>query len=84
MTDGVREPREQAETMASDWEWIKKTLIMCSDRAVMGDPLRLTRPDSVPAHWDLVDLFRRNAHRMIDDIFSTAIVVEPEEPDAGP
>ena len=79
----IQEPRDQAETMASDWEWIRKTLIMCADRAVMGNPLQLERPRTIPAHWDVVDLQRRNAHRLIDDIFSTAVVVDPEEDNAG-
>ena len=79
----IQEPRDQAATMASDWEWILATLRMVEDRALTGTPLQITRPSWMSANADVRLLMRNAVAKQIDAIFSTAVVVEPEKSDVG-
>lgn len=75
-------PRDKAATMASDWSWILKTLRMCEDRALTGTPLHLRRPPWLSPQADVKMLSRNSIMRAIDNVFSTAVVDEPEEGNA--
>jgi hypothetical protein len=70
----IAEPREQQAAMQTDWDWILKTLQMCQDRALTGTPLHLRRPAWLSPSADCAMTLRNGVVRMIDDIFSTAVV----------
>jgi hypothetical protein len=60
--------------MQHDWEWILKVMRMCQDRALTGTPLRLHHPTWLSPQCDYKWTMRNAVVRMIDDIFSTAVV----------
>lgn len=70
----ISEPRDQEAIMQSDWHNVLCTLRMLQDRALTGTPLHVRRPSWLSPTADPVPLLREGAKRMIDDLFSTAVV----------
>ena len=79
----IAEPRTPAETQQADWNWICDVLIMVRDRARAGTPVHLRRPQGWPPNADIADTMRYSMYRQIDSILSTAVIIEPEAPDAA-
>jgi hypothetical protein len=78
----IREPRDKGALMQSDWYNVLCTLKMLQDRALTGTWLHIKRPDWYPKNGAYDQMQRDAAKGMIDDIFSTVVVDEPEEADA--
>jgi hypothetical protein len=77
-------PRDQQATMQTDWDWILKALRMCQDRALTGTPLHLRHPAWLPPSADCAMTLRNSVVRMIDDIFSTAVVEREDAAESAP
>jgi len=70
--------------MQSDWNNVLWALGELQDRALTGTRLRLKRPAWYPHNGGYVQRQRAKAMQMIDDIFSNAIVDDPETINAEP
>jgi hypothetical protein len=70
----IVEPRDQQATMQADWDWILAVLKMCQDRALTGTPLHLRHPAYLSPKADYARTLRNGMVRMLDDVFSTAVV----------
>jgi hypothetical protein len=66
----------QADLQQIDWGWILRVLTIVRDRAQSGTPLHVTRCPWLAG--DPREQMRNGAVRMIDEIFATAVVDEPE------
>jgi hypothetical protein len=74
----IAEPRDTQNLMRADWQWILRALTMTRDRARSGTPLHITRPAWLQPQADTVALMRDGVKAMINDIFATAVVDEPD------
>jgi hypothetical protein len=80
----VRQPRNQQATMQADWNCILCVLRMCQDRALTGTPLHLIQPSYWPPKGDYARTLRSSMIRMIDDVFSTAVVEREDATQSEP
>jgi hypothetical protein len=80
----ISRPREQQAAMQRDWDWILKTLKMCQDRALTGTPLHLQRPAWLSPKADYALTLREGVKKMIDDVFSTAVVEREDATQSAP
>ena len=80
----IVEPRDQRATMQEDWEWILRVLRMCQDRALTGTPLHLRHPAWLSPQADYARTLRDSTVKMIDDVFSTAVVEREDAAKSAP
>jgi hypothetical protein len=75
-------PRDKVATMESDWQWVLRVLRQMQDQALDGVPLHLRRPLWLPPEADAIAAYKNYVTKMIEDIFSNAVVNNPEPPNA--
>jgi hypothetical protein len=69
---------DQADLQQIDWRWILRVLRIVRDRAQSGTPLHVTRPAWLQPEADVKALLRGGVVGLVDEIFVTAVVDEPE------
>jgi hypothetical protein len=67
----------QADLQQIDWDWILRVLTIVRGRAQSGTPLHVRR-GSLPPTADVKYTARAAVDTMLNDIFATAVVDEPE------